>query len=189
MLVPSSSAPQLAFSPERCTEYRNLGTKIVAESFRRGSSIFIACSLTLIVHVVERKSEGPEPSSLISASRDSISCENRGECAFVEDCRKNERKTGNQGCSARSADVALAYPRKRLIRSELPEVEGEEELLGARTEAPGACSAERDARDGCHLSARMNNPDNPEVLAVVPLPTAEERRPIPRSKGRTECSE
>lgn len=31
----------------------------------------------------------------------------------------------------------------------------------------------------------MDNTNNPEVLAIVPLPPAEERRRIPRSKGRT----
>lgn len=55
-------------------------------------------------------------------------------------------------------------------------MEGKKELLGIDPATPGVGSAARAARDGCVLSLHMNNTDNPEVLAVIPLPSAEERR-------------
>jgi hypothetical protein len=58
----------------------------------------------------------------------------------------------------------------------MPEVASEEEFLGVDQKISISGWAPQAARNGCVLRLNMKNADTPEVLAIVPLPTAEERR-------------
>jgi hypothetical protein len=102
--------------------------------------------------------------------------ESESSVPFVED--SVERRIANQGRHATPADERVADAGTISVGSEgLPRMEMSQELLLLGAQAPNAGSAPRTTGVGRLLvRAQMNNPDNPEVLAVVPLPTPEERR-------------
>jgi hypothetical protein len=123
-----------------------------------------------------RFQRGAEPKCFRFSQRNLAFFKNRRASAFVEDYQKNECGTGNQRRPACPEDVALAHASKARVPSELPEMEGAKELSVSRQEAPRTCGTPQFARNGCVLIAKMGNPNDPELLAVVPLPSALERR-------------
>ena len=114
----------------------------------------------------------PEPSSLLSASRSSIfaqdspcgeptnECERRTQGRFVG--QTNE--TLVDGCSLSTH------------RQGVSGMEGAKELLGTSEKAWGTCRQTRIHPNRCVVRAPMSKPNDPEVLAVVALPSREDRR-------------
>jgi hypothetical protein len=89
-----------------------------------------------------------------------------------------ERETGNQGRDTRPADERLAHAGTLPVAREgLSRVEMSQKLHCIGPKARGACEMGWMPGVGrLPVRSRMDDANNPEVLAVVPLPTAEERR-------------
>ena len=110
-------------------------------------------------------------------SRARISRENRGHTRLHGENSRDERWTRTPRRAARSTDEILVATSKVWPSWELFKIEGKKELLVPHQEASGASRAPRAAGVGRLLvRADMNNPDAPDVLAVVPLPSPQERR-------------
>jgi len=88
---------------------------------------------------------------------------------------ENERQSCNQRCLACRENEALAEAVPVLLDDELPKVASAAELLVPCAQAPLARGASWFARNGCVLMANLNDRDDPEVLAIVPLQSAAER--------------
>lgn len=79
----------------------------------------------------------------------------------------NECRSRNQGCVDRGANEALDVTSTVVLIHQLPQVASTEKFLGAREKASDARGAPRAARDGRILKVRMDNAENPEVLAIA----------------------
>jgi hypothetical protein len=104
-----------------------------------------------------------------------------GASAFLEDSQKNERKTDRQGRNTSPANEGLADASPVPVAGEgLSRVEMSQELPVLGTGAPFARPKGRVARvRRLFMRTQVDNDDEPQVLAVVPLPSdAEHRREI-----------
>lgn len=111
-----------------------------------------------------------EPSALVSASDTSISGENRGE-SLRGGFLRNERKTDRQGRNTTGPNERLAEASPVPVACKgLSRVEMSQELPFLGTGASFARAEGRSTRVGClFVRAHMDNSDEPQVLAVVPL--------------------
>jgi hypothetical protein len=103
--------------------------------------------------------------------------------------RKNERKNDRQGCDTSSANEGLAHASPvPVAREGLPCLEVPQELPFLGTGAPfprAKCRASGVRR--LSMRTHVDNDDEPEVLAVVPLPTPRQRSLNARHGGHRPC--
>jgi hypothetical protein len=118
-----------------------------------------------------------EPSALVSASDTSISDEKPGRERLRGGFLKNERKTNRQRRNTSAPNEGLADASPVPVACEgLPRVEMSQELSFLGTGASFARAKGRASGVGrLFVRAHMDNSVEPQVLAVVPLPSAIER--------------